>query len=69
MTKAALTGKLRSTKVRIPFSELSDSIGVQSNKDIDLVVSINLEWDEHQTGIKDIVAESLKDEFEAESEE
>lgn len=63
MTKAAITGELKGTTVRIPYKELAHTVGKDSNKDVDLVITIGLSWDSHTSGIKDIVAESLKDDL------
>jgi len=46
ITKATVSGKLKSTKIRIPYSELADSVGQKSYKNVDLIVKIDFEWDE-----------------------
>jgi hypothetical protein len=48
ITKAAVSAKTSSKTVRIPYSELLKTIGQTSNKDVDLVVTISLEWDEKE---------------------
>jgi hypothetical protein len=45
LTKAVLTGKLQNTKIRIPYSELAESVGQQSNKNAILVVELKFKWD------------------------
>lgn len=47
LTKAAVSGKLSSTKIRIPYAELATSIGSVESKPIDLIVDIKLEWVEN----------------------
>jgi hypothetical protein len=49
LTKAAVTGQLKSTKVRIPYKELAASIGSTEAQALDLIVKIDLEWDEQKT--------------------
>lgn len=68
MTKAALTGQLKGTKVRIPYNELMAATGTVKYKDIDLIVKIDFEWDETHGKVKDIVAETLADEWAPEEE-
>jgi hypothetical protein len=64
LTKIALTGTLKSTKVRIPYHELLSGVGKETRKDIDLIVKISFEWDETKGQAKDIVSESLADDLE-----
>jgi hypothetical protein len=49
LTKAALTGKLKNTKIRIPYSDLAKSIGSNDVKNVDLIVKFQLQWDEGKT--------------------
>jgi hypothetical protein len=45
MTKAALTGKLKSTTIRVPYNELAASCGApEKYKNVDLLVKLDFEW-------------------------
>lgn len=46
LTKAAVSGKLTKTTLKIPYSELLESIGQKSDRSLDLIVTIELNWDE-----------------------
>lgn len=46
LTKAAVGGKLGKTTVRIPISDLAETVGQTDTRDVDLVVTIALSWDE-----------------------
>ena len=46
LTKAAVSAKLTSTTLRIPYKELLSSIGRSTDKEIDLVLTIEMAWDE-----------------------
>lgn len=48
LTKAAISGKVHKTSLRIPFSDLAASVGQQKSADYDLIVTFNLSWDEHK---------------------
>jgi hypothetical protein len=59
ITKAALTGKTLGSTIRIPYKDLSELIGKSENKDIDLVLTFSLEWDESS-----LTKTTLEDEYE-----
>lgn len=46
LTKAAVSAKLTKTTLRIPYKELLISIGKETTKDIDLILTIDMAWDE-----------------------
>jgi hypothetical protein len=46
LTKAAVSSKLTTTNLRISHKELMASIGRSNGKDIDLVLTIGMAWDE-----------------------
>jgi hypothetical protein len=46
LTKAAVSAKLTKTTLRIPYKELLHSIGQSTDKEIDLVLTIDTAWDE-----------------------
>ncbi len=45
ITKAAVSGKVSSSTVRIPFADLAASVGKDQQHDSELVIEINLSWD------------------------
>ncbi len=45
LTKAAISSKPSASTVRIPYKDLLASIGQKTDKQIDLLVTISLEWD------------------------
>lgn len=45
LTKAALSGKItKSIKHKIPYNELTKSVGINNYSDVDLQVEIKLKW-------------------------
>lgn len=45
LTKAAVSGKIRkSTKIKIPYRELSKSIGAEKYADVALEIEIRCKW-------------------------
>ena len=45
LTKAAMSGKIRkSTKIKIPYRELSKSVGAEKYTDIELEIEIKCKW-------------------------
>jgi hypothetical protein len=52
LTKAALTGQLKGTTVRIPYNELMAGVGQTKFRDTDLIVKIDFEWDEARAKVK-----------------
>lgn len=49
MTKCVIDGSSRKATVRVPYSQLVNSIGAKANpdyQDTDLVVTLNFIWDE-----------------------
>lgn len=47
LTKITVTGKLRpKTTFRFPYKELAANVGKTTNRDVDLVLTISMEWDE-----------------------
>jgi len=57
LTKAIISGDPKGTTLRIPYSELAADVGKESNKQIDLVVSISLKWDEQIIETQDAVTD------------
>jgi hypothetical protein len=48
LTKAAVSAKLSNPTLRIPYKDLMSSVGKTTDKEIDLVLKITMEWDESQ---------------------
>ncbi|MEZ0209215.1 MAG: hypothetical protein ACAH17_03520 [Candidatus Paceibacterota bacterium] len=46
LTKAAVSAQLTNTTLRIPYKELVASVGKETTKEIDLVLTISMAWDE-----------------------
>lgn len=45
ITKATISGKLTNSSIKIPYSELTASVGQQRFKDVNLVIQFNLNWE------------------------
>lgn len=45
LTKAAISSKPQKSTIRIPYKELLASIGQETTKEFDLVVTIQMNWD------------------------
>ncbi len=50
LTKAAVSGKLTRSVLRVSYKDLMKSIGQPCDKDVELIVTIELAWDETQEG-------------------
>lgn len=46
LTKVAVGGKLSKTSIRVPISDLASLVGQVDERDVDLIVKIELFWDE-----------------------
>lgn len=46
LTKAAISSKPQKSTVRISYKDLLASIGQQTDKNFDLVIKIEMDWDE-----------------------
>lgn len=68
LTKAALTGQLKGTTVRIPYNELMAGVGQTKFRDTDLIVKIDFEWDEARAKVKDKLITGLEEGIDYEDE-
>lgn len=56
MTRAAISGKLQNTELRIPHKELKNSIGsTDYDSNVDLLVRIEFDWVDAQSDNKEQV--------------
>lgn len=46
LTKAAVSGKVAKTTLRVPYADLVASVGKSTTKEADLVITIEMSWDE-----------------------